>query len=83
MSFHDQIARKAILDGNTSQQFRVAAQKHSNATWFLLIVAAVVWYFTNWMWAFIPFALTAFKAFQSISATMVAMRLEKYESAQS
>lgn len=77
MSFHDQIARMAILDGNTSQQFRAAAQKHANATWFFLIVAAVVWYITNWMWALIPLGLTAFKAFQSISATMVAIRLEK------
>jgi hypothetical protein len=80
MSFHDKLAFKARLDGNTSQQFRAAAQKHANATWVYLIVAGVVWYFSNWAWSLIPFGLAAFTAFQSISATMVAIRLEKHDS---
>jgi len=79
MSFHDAVALKARLDGNTSAQFHQAAQQHAKATWVYLILAAIVWYFTSWMWALIPIALTAFVAFQSISATLVATRLEKYE----
>jgi membrane protein YdbS with pleckstrin-like domain len=79
MSLHDKIAFKARLDGDTSQQFRVAAQKHANVTWVYLIVAGVVWYFSSWAWSLIPFMLAAFTAFKSISATMVATRLEKQE----
>ena len=82
MSFHDQIALKARLDGNTSAQFRAAAQKHANATWVYLIIAGIVWYFTSWPWTLIPGALAIYVAIQSISATAVAMRLEKYESSQ-
>jgi membrane protein YdbS with pleckstrin-like domain len=79
VSFHDQVALKARLDGNTSVQFRTAAQKHANATWVYLIIAGVVWYFTSWQWALIPGALAVYVAIQSISATAVAIRLEKYE----
>jgi hypothetical protein len=82
MSFHDQIALKARMDGNTSAQFRAAAQRHANATWVYLIIAGIVWYFTSWVWALIPFALAAYVAVQSLSATAVAIRLEKYESSQ-
>lgn len=79
MSFHDSVALKARLAGNTAAQFHEAAQRHANATWAYLIIAAIVWYFTSWMWAVIPFALAAYVALQSISATLVATRLEKYE----
>jgi uncharacterized membrane protein YdbT with pleckstrin-like domain len=82
MSFHDQIALKARVDGNTSAQFRAAAQRHANATWIYLIIAAIVWYFTSWLWALIPGALAVYVAVQSISATAVAVRLEKYEKSQ-
>ncbi len=79
MSLHDKLALNAKLDGNTSHQFRDAAQKHANATWIYLIIAGIVWYFSSWAWSLIPFGLAAFSAFKSISATMVAMRLEKQE----
>ena len=82
MPFHDQVALKARLDGNTSAQFRAAAQKHANATWVYLIIGAIVWYFASWLWALIPFAFAAYVAFQSVSATAVAIRLEKYENSQ-
>lgn len=82
MSFHDRIALKARLDGNTSVQFRVGAQRHANATWIYLIIAGLVWHFTSWLWALIPFAFAAYVALQSISATAVAIRLEKYEKSQ-
>ncbi len=77
MSFHDQLAHKALLNGHTSQQFHHADQKHAHATWFYLLIAGLLWYFTNWMWALIPGVLAAFVACQSISATLVAIRLEK------
>ncbi len=80
MSFHDELTTKAILDGNTSQQFRLAAQRKANATWVYLIIAGIVWYFSSWVWSLIPFAFAALTTLQSISATMVAIRLEKRES---
>lgn len=82
MSFHDLVAMKARFDGNTSAQFRAAAQRHANATWIYLIIGAIVWYFASWLWALIPFAFAAYVALQSVSATAVAMRLEKYERSQ-
>jgi hypothetical protein len=82
MSLHDQIALKARLDGNTSAQFRTAAQKHANATWVYLLIAGAVWYLTSWPWALIPAAFAAYIAMQSISATAIAVRLERYENSQ-
>lgn len=79
MSFHDRIALKARLDGNTSAQFRTGAQRHANTTWIYLIVGVGVWYFVSWLWALIPFAFAAYATLQCISATAVATRLEKYE----
>jgi hypothetical protein len=79
MSWHDTLARKALLGGKTSQQFHQAAKRHANATWFYLIIGCIVWYFADWKWALIPFSLAAFVAFQSFSATMVATRLKRFE----
>ena len=79
MFFHNELAALAVRDGNTSQQFRAAAQKHANATWFFLIVAGAVWYFSSWMWSLIPFALATFVTIKSITATAVAIKLEKSE----
>jgi hypothetical protein len=80
MSIHDQMALNARLEGQTSAQYHRAAQRHANAMWIYIIIAGIVWYFTNWIWALIPFALAALVAIQSISATLIAQRLEKYES---
>ncbi len=77
MSFHDNVAYKAASMGKTATQFNAAAQEHANATWFFLIIAGVVWYFTSWGWALIPAAVAAFTAFQSVSSTMIATRLEQ------
>ncbi len=74
-----EIAHLAIRDGNTSAQFRAAAQRHADATWYVLFAAAAVWYFAGWKWAMIPAAYAAFRAIQSVSATSVAVRLEKHE----
>lgn len=79
MALHDKLAQKAIAMGKHSSEFSAAAQKHANATWFYLIVAGAVWYFFGWLWALIPAALGVYTVFQSISATMIATRLEKTE----
>ncbi len=79
MSFYDELAQKAILDGNTSAEFKRAAQKHANWTWVFAILASVVWYFSDWVWVLIFSALTLFSATRSISANMVKRRIEKLE----
>jgi hypothetical protein len=79
MSLHDKLVQKAVTMGKSSSEFSAAAQKHANATWFYLIVAAVGWYFFGWLWALIPIALGVYAIFQSVSATMIATRLENRE----
>jgi uncharacterized membrane protein (DUF485 family) len=77
MSFHDKAALKAASMGETSAEFRAAAQKHANFTWAMAILAGVVWYFLGAALAFIPAALGVFAIVKSASSTMVATRLEK------
>jgi len=79
MSFYDNLAKKAILDGNTSAEFKKMAQKHANWTWVLAILTIVIWYLSNGGWALIFGALTLFSATRSISANMVKQRIEKLE----
>jgi len=82
MSFHDSVALKARLDGNTSIKFRTAAQRHANAMWVYLTIGLIVWYFTSWIWSLIPVAFAVYVAIQSFSATAIATRLERYENSQ-
>jgi Flp pilus assembly protein TadB len=77
MSFHDNLAEAALRDGNTAQQFRDAAQRHANAFWFYALIGACVWYFIDWAWSLLPFALAILVAIQSVSATVVARRLDR------
>ncbi len=79
MSFYDELAQKAILDGNTSAEFKRAAQKHANWTWVFAILTSVVWYFSGRFWVLIFGALALFAAARSISANMVKQRVEKLE----
>lgn len=81
MSLHDKLAHKAISMGKSSAEFKAAAQKHANATWLLVIGAAAIWYFLGWAWALIPVVLGVYTALKSVSATMVATRLENHEQA--
>ena len=81
MGVHDKLADKAVAKGNTATDFHAAAGRHANATWVWLIASGVVWYLTDWKWALIPAAIGAFTAFSSVSATMVASRLERTEPA--
>jgi hypothetical protein len=77
MGMHDKLAHRAAAMGKTAVDFHAAAQRHANATWGLLIAAGAVWYFVGWKWSLIPAALGVFTALKSVSATMVASRLEK------
>lgn len=67
--------------GKSSSEFKAAAQKHANATWLLVIGGAVIWFFFGWAWAVILVALGVYTALKSVSATMVATRLENHEQA--
>ena len=80
MGWHDSLAARAIETGKTANEFKSGAQNKANATWLFLAVAGAVWYFASWPWALIPAAIAALRALQSISATMIASRLEKLES---
>jgi hypothetical protein len=80
MSIHDKMAKRAFIAGKKAEEFHHAAQKHANATWIYLIIAGIVWYFTSWIWALIPGALGIFTAVQSISATLIAIKLKKLDS---
>jgi hypothetical protein len=69
MSLHDKLAQKAKAMGKSSSEFTIAAQRHANATWFLVIAAVFVWYFWGWVWALIPIVSGVLTAFQSIRGT--------------
>ncbi len=79
MSFYDELAQKAILDGNTSAEFKRMAKKHANWTWALAILTSVVWYLSDRIWVLIFGVLTLFSATRYISANMVKRRIEKLE----
>lgn len=80
MSFHDKAAIKAAKMGKKPPEFRIAAQKHANATWFFIIGAGAVWFFWAWQFAILPALISIFTAIQSISSTMIAEKLSKLES---
>ncbi len=77
MGMHDTMAHMAVAAGHTPAKFYTAAQNHANMTWIFVIAAGVVLYFAGWAWALIPAAVGVFSALRSVSATMVAVRLEK------
>lgn len=77
MGWHDSLTERAIAMGKTAPDFRKGAQHKANMTWLFLAVAGAVWYFVGWAWALFPSGIAAFSAFQSVSATMIAARLDK------
>lgn len=79
MSLHDKLAQKAISMGKGAEEFTATAQKHANASVFYLIIGGIVWYILGWKWALIPFGLALYVGFQSVSSTLIAIRLEKLE----
>jgi Flp pilus assembly protein TadB len=79
MGWHDSLAARAFVIGKSAVEFKRGARRIAVATGGLLVIAAGVWHFTSWTWALIPAALAAFAGLQSVSATLVAARLEKLE----
>ena len=79
MGWHDGLAARAITMGKTAAEFKKGAQHKANATWLSLAVAGAVWYFVGWAWAMVPAFFAAFSAFQSVSASLIAARLDKAE----
>ena len=77
MGWHDSLAARAIAMGKTAAEFKSGARRKAYAACLFLAVAGAVWYFVSWPWAVIPAAVAAWNAFQSMSATMIAGRLEK------
>lgn len=80
MGWHDALAAKSAEMGKTSAEFRAGARRKARATCLFLIVTIVVGYFAGWMWALIPGVVAAWSAFQFMSATLIAARLEAMES---
>ncbi|MDB5487681.1 MAG: hypothetical protein JWQ58_1396 [Reyranella sp.] len=79
MGWHDALAAKSAEMGKTSAEFRAGAWRKAKATGLFLIVAGTVGYFAGWMWALLPGAVAAWSAFQLVSATLIAARLEALE----
>jgi len=77
MGWHDSLAARAIAMGKTAAEFKSGARRKANLTCLFLVVAGAVWYFAGWPWALIPAAIATWNAFQSMSATMIAGRLER------
>lgn len=80
MAWHDSLAATARRKGRRSGEFHAAAQKYANSFWLWAISVGVVWYFLGWTWSLVPGALLIGAVVKSFSATMVATRLERYES---
>jgi len=80
VSWHDSLAATARKKRKHSGEFHAAAQRYANLFWLWLITFGVVWYFFGWTWSLIPGALLVGAVVRSFSATMVAKRLERYES---
>ena len=79
MGWHDALAAKMSESGRRSAEFRAGARRKARDTVLLLVAAAVVGYFAGWAWALLPGAAALWPAFQSVSATMIATRLEAIE----
>ena len=79
MGWHDALAAKSAEMGKTSAEFRAGARHKAGATCLYLIAAGAVGYFAGWAWAAIPGAVAAWSALQTMSATLIASRLEVLE----
>jgi hypothetical protein len=79
MGIHDKLAMKALLQGKSSGEFKKAADSKANTAWFLLAITLALSYFSESNWYLLPLVLMAVTILQSISATLIAERLEKLE----
>lgn len=81
MGFHDALARKAHEKGHTAEAFQSLAQNKAGAFWLYLAITGVVWWFAYGLMWLVPAAFAAWRAWESVSATRVQMRLMKIEEA--
>ncbi len=79
MGWHDALASRSAAMGKTAAEFRAGARRKATATGLLLVAAGAVAYFMSWPWALVPAAMAAWTALQTLSATMIANRLESSE----
>lgn len=79
MGWHDALAVRSAEIGKTSAEFKAGARRKAMATGLFLIAVCAVGYFVGWMWALLPGAAAVWSAFQFVSATMIASRLEAME----
>jgi len=79
LGWHDAVAAKSAEMGKTSVAFRAGARRKASATCLFLIAAGAVGHYAGWAWAAIPGAVAAWSAFQTMSATLIASRLEVLE----
>lgn len=77
MSFFDKLAQKAASMGKTADEFYAASRRYANAACPLAVLAGTVWYLFDLSVAIVPFALAGLAAYQSITSTMVASRIER------
>lgn len=81
MSFHDKLACRAVSTGKTADDFTAASQKYAKAATALVVLAGTVWYLFDPNLSIVPFALAAHAAYQSITATIIAGRIQKFTQA--
>lgn len=79
MGWHDALAAKSAEMGKTSAEFRAGARRKAKAAFLFLLLAGIVGHLAGWPWALLPGVLVAWSAFQCMSATMIASRLEALE----
>lgn len=79
MGMHDKMAMKAFLMGKDFNEFKKAADNKASTSWFLLAVTIATSYFSDGYWYLLPLILMFISILQSISATLIAERLEKIQ----
>ncbi len=79
MGWHDALAAKSAEMGKTSSEFKAGARRKGGVTGLFLAAAVAVGYFAGWGWALLPGAVAAWSALQTMSATLIASRLEVME----
>jgi len=82
MGWHDDLAKRAAAAGKTSEEFRSGARQRARMAGIWLVATAIVWFAVGWPWVVIPAVLAVYSTAQRVSATLIAMRLEEREAAQ-
>ena len=75
-SIHQKMAIIAISNGKTAKDFHMSSLNNANTALFFAIAGGIILYFFAWKWALIPFALAIYNFVISVSATIVAEKVE-------